>query len=229
MPIIAFANPKGGTGKSTTALILATIFAKSGARVHVIDADPNRAIAEWASAGASPNLSVISTNGADDIIDEIERAAESSTFVIVDLEGTASSLVTNTLAVADFVIVPMQGSPLDARHGIRAIKLARNAEKVSRRRIPASVVMTNTGAAVKTRDYRAIVAQLASANVPTFATTIVNRAAYRAIFSYKRPLDALDDKAIPGLQAAIKNAVDFAAEVKDWMKAEKAKGLTNAA
>ncbi|MDE2579078.1 MAG: ParA family protein [Hyphomicrobiales bacterium] len=142
------------------------------------------------------------------------------------MEGTANSIVTNTLAVADYVIVPMQGSPLDARHGLRAIKLARTAEKVSRRRIPTSVVMTNTGAAVKTRDFRAITNELAAAGVSVFDTTIVSRAAYRALFAYKMPLDALDRKAIPGIDAAQKNALDFATEVRDWMRAEQKKGLT---
>ncbi|MDE2579132.1 MAG: ParA family protein, partial [Hyphomicrobiales bacterium] len=102
MPVIAFANPKGGTAKSTTALILSTTYAKSGAPVCVIDADPNRAIVEWGSGGGMKNLTVVSTKGADEIIDEIEKAVPNHAFVIVDLEGTANSIVTNTLAVADY-------------------------------------------------------------------------------------------------------------------------------
>jgi chromosome partitioning protein len=40
MPTISFIQPKGGAGKSTSALILAAELAK-GAQVIVIDADPN--------------------------------------------------------------------------------------------------------------------------------------------------------------------------------------------
>ena len=43
-PVVAFANPKGGAGKSTSALILAQALTRSGASVTVIDADPNRPI-----------------------------------------------------------------------------------------------------------------------------------------------------------------------------------------
>ena len=42
MPIISFANPKGGAGKTTSALILATELAAKGAQVAIIDADPEK-------------------------------------------------------------------------------------------------------------------------------------------------------------------------------------------
>jgi Mrp family chromosome partitioning ATPase len=44
MPVIVFASPKGGVGKSTSAVLLATELAQSGAAVTVIDADPNRPV-----------------------------------------------------------------------------------------------------------------------------------------------------------------------------------------
>ncbi len=41
MPTIAFANSKGGVGKSTSAALLASELAVRGASVTIIDADPN--------------------------------------------------------------------------------------------------------------------------------------------------------------------------------------------
>jgi cellulose biosynthesis protein BcsQ len=55
MPTISFIQPKGGAGKSTSALILATELAK-GAKVIVIDADPNAPIAKWSSRGRGPAI-----------------------------------------------------------------------------------------------------------------------------------------------------------------------------
>ncbi|RYF34242.1 MAG: ParA family protein, partial [Cytophagaceae bacterium] len=43
MPTIVFVSPKGGAGKTTAALILASELAR-GAAVTVIDADPNHPI-----------------------------------------------------------------------------------------------------------------------------------------------------------------------------------------
>jgi len=51
MPIIAMSNPKGGAGKSTTALLLATYLAERGAKVCVLDADPNQPILDWKENG----------------------------------------------------------------------------------------------------------------------------------------------------------------------------------
>uniref|UniRef100_UPI0030DD2402 ParA family protein n=4 Tax=Pseudomonadota TaxID=1224 RepID=UPI0030DD2402 len=47
MPAISVANPKGGAGKTTLTLVLASELARSGAAVTVIDADPNAIIAGW--------------------------------------------------------------------------------------------------------------------------------------------------------------------------------------
>ncbi len=40
MPTIVFASSKGGAGKSTSAVLLATQLAERGAEVTLIDADP---------------------------------------------------------------------------------------------------------------------------------------------------------------------------------------------
>jgi chromosome partitioning protein len=48
MAVISIGNPKGGAGKTTLALVLADTLATNGARVTVIDADPNAIIEKWA-------------------------------------------------------------------------------------------------------------------------------------------------------------------------------------
>ena len=54
MPPISFANPKGGAGKTTSALLLATELAGRGAEVVVIDADPERWISQWGALPGRP-------------------------------------------------------------------------------------------------------------------------------------------------------------------------------
>src|SRR6266446_1169967 len=94
MPTVVFASPKGGAGKSTSAVILATELALKGAGVTIIDADPNKPVSQWAKrAGCPDNLAVVADISESTIIDEIESAARKTPFVIVDLEGTASMMV----------------------------------------------------------------------------------------------------------------------------------------
>ena len=54
MPVISFASPKGGVGKTTAALLLATELAQKGVGVTVIDADPEQYIERWASLPDKP-------------------------------------------------------------------------------------------------------------------------------------------------------------------------------
>ncbi len=90
---VVFANPKGGAGKSTAAVILATQLARRGAQVTILDADPNKPVSEWARRGGLANLTGVSDISEATIIDEIDSAAEKTPFAIVDLEGTASMMV----------------------------------------------------------------------------------------------------------------------------------------
>ena len=130
MPTISFVSPKGGVGKTTAAVLLATEIAQKGKAVTVIDADPNKPISGWARLPGRPeNLTVISEVHEETIIDEIERAESESPFVIIDLEGTANLMVGYAISRCDFVIVPTQGSQLDAKEAAKAIKLIQQQEK----------------------------------------------------------------------------------------------------
>lgn len=221
MPTVVFASPKGGAGKSTSAVLLATELAGKGAAVTVIDADPNRPVSRWASRPGKPdNLSVIADVSEEYIIDSIEEAARKTAFVIVDLEGTASMMVGLAISRADLVIIPTQGSQLDAAEAVKAIKLVRNMEKAGRegRTIPAAVLFTRTSPAIRTRTLQSIEGEFHKAGVKIFDTQMHERDAFRAIFSFGGSLSALDKAQVSNLPAAITNARAFAGEVVSMLK-----------
>ena len=116
MPVIAFANPKGGAGKTTSALILASELAARGAKVVIIDADPEKWISQWGALPGRPaTITIIGEVTEDTIVDQIEEAATEAQFVVVDLEGTASLMVANAIGMSDLVIIPTQGASMDAK------------------------------------------------------------------------------------------------------------------
>lgn len=222
MPVISFANPKGGAGKTTTALLLTTELAARGANVTVIDADPERWISQWAALPGKPeNITIISDVTEDSIVDQIEEASQTSQFVIVDLEGTASLMVANAIGMSDLVIIPTQGSSMDAKGGAKTIRLIRNQERMARRPILHSVVLTRTSAAVISRSLRNVKEQLASAGIDVFETGIVERAAFRDLFDYGGSLAQLDASLVRNVEKARINAQNFAGEVLAKLKAAK--------
>lgn len=220
MPVIAFANPKGGAGKTTTALLLATELAGRGAAVTVIDADPERWISQWAKLPGKPEgIRIVADVTEETVVDAIEAAEEGAQFVIVDLEGTASLMVSNAIGMADLVVIPIQGSSMDAKGGAKMLRLIRNQEKMSRRKIAHAVVLTRTGAAVTSRALRNVADQLRAGGIDIFATPIVERAAYRDLFDYGGTLAGLDPAQVSNLDKAIQNAREFAGEVVARLKA----------
>lgn len=220
MPVISFANPKGGAGKTTSALLLATELATKGAQVTVIDADPEKWISQWAALDGKPdNINIIGDVAEDTIIDQIDEAASSSQFVVVDLEGTASLMVANAVAMSDLVVIPIQGSSMDAKGGAKTIKLIKSQERTTRRSIPHAVVFTRASAAIASRSLTNVAEQLRTAGIDIFETAIVERAAYRELFSFGGTLDELDPKQVSNIPQAKRNAAKFVGEVLSRLKA----------
>jgi chromosome partitioning protein len=214
MPVISFANPKGGAGKTTTALILATELADSGASVSIIDADPERWISQWgALPGLPATIRVVGGVTEDGIVDLIEAEQAQSQFVVVDLEGTASLMVANAVGMSDLVIIPAQGSSMDARGGAKMIRLIANQARLTRRTIAHCVVLTRTSAAVQSRTLKNVQGQLDDNGIPVLQTRIVERAAFRDLFDFGGTLRSLDPGQVSNLDKAIANARDFAGEV----------------
>ena len=167
MPTIIFASPKGGAGKSTSAVVIACELSRSGIGVVIIDADPNRPVSKWAKLEGRPaNLSVVADITESSIIDEIESWAAKVPFVVVDLEGTASMTVAYAISRADLVIIPVQGSQLDASEAAKAIRLIRQQEKAFGRQIQHAVLFTRTSAVIKPRLLQHIRSQLRAAKSP---------------------------------------------------------------
>jgi chromosome partitioning protein len=219
MPTVVFVSPKGGAGKTTSALILATQLAKQGTQVTVIDADPNYPVQNWASGGFCPeSLHIVSDVHENNIATKIREAAAKDPFVIVDLEGTAAKIVVLALQEADFVIVPMRGSLLDAEQAGRAVALIHDQETAVRRHAPSyhlpyAILLTCTPPAYQTRNMASIRKSLADKQVPVFSTELTEREAFRSMFFFQQPLEELSRSDVPNVDKAIANAESFAAEL----------------
>jgi chromosome partitioning protein len=219
MPTIAAVSPKGGAGKTTSMLNLALQLVKKGTQVALLDADPNEPLKAWADSGNCPvGLVILPNVNENNISDVINEAAQHYAFVLVDLEGTAAKIVVNALQQADYVIIPMRGSYLDANEASKAIKLVHDQERAVRRHLPSyslpyAVLLTCTPSAFETRITRGLRGDLEGMDVPLFEVELKERDAFKAMFKFKCPLEQLDPALVPGIDTAIVNAEAFAGEV----------------
>ena len=165
----------------------------------------------------------------DTILGTVKRASEKSNFVIVDLEGTASMTVAYAISRADLVIIPSQGSHLDAEQGAKAVRLVRKQEEAFNLSIPMAILFTRTSAAIRTRDLKRIEGNFAKAHVAVFNVRLTERAPYRAVFAYGGTLSSLDPSQVSGIPQAIENARAFANETLSILKSQPVRQITRVA
>lgn len=225
MPVISFANPKGGAGKTTSALLLAGELASLGASVAIIDADPERWISQWGALPGKPlTVTIVSDVSEDTIVDLVEETAAEHQFVIIDLEGTASLMVANAIGMSDLVVIPTQGASMDAKGASKTIKLIRNQARLAKRDIPHAVLLTRVSAAVASRSLKNVREQLDAAGIDVFTSSIVERAAYRDLLDFGGLLAKLDPKLVSNVEKAVQNAREFTEEVVARLKGAAVQG-----
>ncbi len=219
MPVIVFASSKGGAGKTTAAIVLASELARHKTSLTLIDVDPNQHSAKWAlKEGCPENIRLIEKSTEETIIDDIDNAQTKTAFVLVDLEGTASMAVASAISRADLVIILCQGSQDDGDEAVKTIKLINRQSKVLNRTIPFSVLMTRTNPAITPRTLKHIMGELTSAGIDIFETSLIDREAFRAIRSFGGTVNDLDTKQVSGIEKAAANARALAAEVIEKIK-----------
>jgi chromosome partitioning protein len=150
MTVIVFANSKGGTGKTTTALAVAGLLAERK-KVRFIDTDPARptSIDTWAASRAHSDLipaglDTIASDGEKLILAEIERSEAANDYTIIDLEGSETLLATYAITQADLVVIPMQETSLDHTKARSTVAEVQRASKMTRSFIPYCTILTNT-------------------------------------------------------------------------------------
>lgn len=211
-------SPKGGCGKSTTTLVLASALSTNeDLKVTVVDADPRQSIGRvWmgkrksAEIGISP-FDVVTEINESAIVDRLQELDEKNDVVFVDLEGVAGLMSSYVATSSDLCLIPMRPSALDGDAAGSALKLIRSTSKAMRREIPAYVVITQTDAAIITRSHREVLAELDGASINRCKVELMKRAPYERMMSEGRTLFELE--ATASVIKARENAMAFATEV----------------
>ncbi len=123
--VIVFANEKGGTGKSTTAVHVAIALAQRGARVACLDLDhrqrtlgrylDNRA-ATVKRTGREMPMPIHETHDGesmDRFNDSLNRLSERADFLVIDTPGRDDRFARIAVTNADTLVTPMNDSFVD--------------------------------------------------------------------------------------------------------------------
>jgi chromosome partitioning protein len=111
--IIADLNQKGGAGKTTTSVGIASALTEASYVGLLLDGDPQGSALSWAAVRTrDPLFSVVGMPHAN-IHRDLPRLAEDYDFVVIDGPPRVDAIAKSAIMAADIVLIPVQPSPYD--------------------------------------------------------------------------------------------------------------------
>ncbi|RVT90321.1 ParA family protein [Sphingomonas crocodyli] len=209
MPVVALASSKGGCGKSTTALILASAFTADGYTVNIIDADRSGRLMKWGSHGGLPDTLSVESADEKTLRGAIEASARKADVTIIDVEGSANMGTALAIGYADVVIVPANPSAPDVEDAVATVALIRDTAGMAKRHIPHALLWSRVPPAIRSREIAALANQVLEGGIPVVGQ-VIERTAYKSLFSYATTLDRLPAGEVPSLDKAKAEATEVA-------------------
>lgn len=131
MHVLTVAAHKGGAGKSTLSILLASLFAQARLRVLLIDTDEGQNTAfAWASRRAMIQPAVVTIDSAARLADLIDAAQGHGTdFCLIDTPAGYSAMGHAAVEAADLIVIPTKCEAAD-RWAVRTtVEAVRDAGK----------------------------------------------------------------------------------------------------
>lgn len=111
--VIAVLNQKGGAGKTTLSIHLATALARDGRKTLLVDADPQGSALDWAAARTGDPLFPVAGLPKKSIHKELPALAAGYAAVVIDGPPRVYDVAQSAILAADLVLIPVQPSPYD--------------------------------------------------------------------------------------------------------------------
>lgn len=113
MPIIAVVGNKGGAGKTTLSINLASGLSKKGS-VYLLDADLQRSSLQWHDLADVDNHGVDVVDAVEGLGTAVNHYRQASDYLVIDCPPSVQSDQTReALRHADIALIPVLPSPLD--------------------------------------------------------------------------------------------------------------------
>ena len=129
--ILGFLNQKGGVGKTTLATHVAGELARTGARVLLIDADPQASALDWSERRVGeglPRLFDVVGLAKETLHDQVPSLSRGYDHVVIDGPPRVTALARSAMLASDLVLIPVQPSPYDVWASQQVVTLVTEAQ-----------------------------------------------------------------------------------------------------
>lgn len=176
--IITVAQQKGGAGKTTLVVQLATAFLAAGKSVATIDIDPQASLTQWFTMRSAnlrnKNLLLHSPVTGWRMQTEVDRLARENDIVLIDSPPHTETDAKISIRAADLVLIPVQPSPVDIWATKPTLEIA------ARERVPVKLVLNRV--AKRSKLAKAMLDKLSEYGAEIAATQLGNRVRYAESF-----------------------------------------------
>ena len=127
--IIGVLSQKGGVGKTTLSLNLASHYVATGLRVLLVDADPQGSALTWSSMRSATPLFPVVGMAKPTLHKDLPSIAADYDVTIIDGAPRVNNLGRAAILASNFVLIPVQPSPFDVWAADDTVQLVQEAQQ----------------------------------------------------------------------------------------------------
>lgn len=171
--VISFLNGKGGVGKTTLALNVATSLGNGGYNVMAVDTDPQFSLSDFYHEKMPFDISEADS---EKEVYKVKKKYDNYDYIIIDGAGSLSNISSSAVFMSDLVVMPLTPSALDYKASGSLVDVieARNETQPNKviarwliNKVVPGTVMTNV-----------LKSAIAESGIEAFRTTIAQRQSY---------------------------------------------------
>lgn len=195
--IIGILNQKGGVGKTTLAVNLAAGLARGGARVLLIDADPQGSALDWSAARQEAPLFAVVGLPRPTVHKEIDIIGRGYDHIVIDGPPRVTDLARSAIMASDLVVIPVQPSPYDIWAAEEVVKLI-NEARVYKENLKSCFVVNRKIA--NTAIGRDVGEALAAYPLPVLRASITQRVVFAEAAAQGKSIFEIDHNGMAALE-----------------------------
>lgn len=199
--VISVLNQKGGVGKTTLATNLAVGLVHGGARVLLVDSDPQGSARDWRGANADSPVPMVGLDRPA-LMKDLPSLSKDYDLVVVDGAPQLKELAAATIKASDRILIPVQPSPYDIWATADLVELINVRKEIVGERLRSSFIVSR--AIQGTRLSKEVSEALSHYSIDVFESQTTQRVAYAtSATSGHSVFDSGDTKAVSEIESIV--------------------------